>query len=102
MSKTCTPSNPTATGWPSQMVSARPSGFWLGPGVAEAGEFQERTTTFLYTMMSPWFPGHDVYETCVGASGFETSRTLKPSQLAWKARSPQNAMSVWMSGFVPG
>jgi hypothetical protein len=87
MSKMCSPSNPAGTSCPSQKVL---------PG---AFVFHERTTMSSQTTTSPWSPLQNVREICFGASGCEMSLMLKPSQFPWIASFPQNAMSVWMSGF---
>ena len=96
MSKTCRPSNPAGTAWPSQ-VSPAPK----APGVP-AGVFHARTTMSPYTATSPWFPSQNVRDTVRRIARVdEMSRMLNPSQLPWIARSPRNAMSVLMSGLAP-
>src|SRR6266511_3704895 len=67
MSKTCTPSHPAATVWPSQVLA---SGFL---------EFQDRTRMLFHTMMSPWSPLQCCQTTSCGLSGSEMSMTRNPS-----------------------
>src|SRR5919197_672584 len=78
MSKTCTPSQPAGTVWPSQVLA---SGFL---------EFQDRTRRLFHTTMSPWSPLQCCQTTSCGLSG---------SELLWRTPSgrpsKEEACGLW-------